>query len=154
MITFRNDHPINFVQAFIERFELQINELTQELSITILYINEQDSRYGYITSNSEPFATNPLFTNPFIVAINEALCEHLSLSQEEKFAMIAHEIGHILDETPREANNQLIREINADQFAINLGLSNELRSGLEKFIQSGNYTDVANDLNARINRLA
>jgi Zn-dependent protease with chaperone function len=68
--------------------------------------------------------------------------------------MLAHEIGHILDKTQRLPNNQLTWEYNADQLAIDLGLSQELKSGLEKIIKSGDYSNENLDIKKRIKKLS
>ena len=55
------------------------------------------------------------------------------LSEEECFACIAHELGHLLDPTP-SINNMPSeeRELNADKIVIELGLQEHLISALKK----------------------
>lgn len=154
MILFKNPQNIELFKTFIEQFDKPINELVKIETITICFINEQHKRYGFVGDANEPFVTNTKINNPTPIGMNEIVCGQLKLTQEEIFAMIAHEIGHILDKTLREANNQLERELNADQFAIKLNLSNQLKSGLEKFIESENYKDVVEDLSERIKKLS
>ena len=152
MITFNNPQNIEVFELFVKQFEIKINEIITEETITIFGINERHELFHYVASKNDPFATNPIMT-PLVVAINEQVCTNLKLIQEEKNAMIAHEIGHILDKTPIDINCQLKREYNADQFAINLNLFNELKTGLEKIIQSGNYSEETEGIKERIKKI-
>jgi len=153
MILFENPQNIEVFKSFITQFENTINDTHNGDTINICGINEVNKRFNYIANNYDPFATNTLFKNPFYIAINEQVCKQLILSQEEQYAMIAHEIGHIIDKSPREINNQLNREYNADQFAIGLDLTNELKSGLEKIIARGNYPEEIEGIKVRIIKL-
>ncbi len=67
----------------------------------------------------------------------------------EQFAMLFHELGHILDHTPRIGNG-FQRELNADQFAVDFGLSEDLATGLTKLVESGRYQETSGDMNRRI----
>lgn len=152
MILFRNPQNIEIFTTFVCQFEKVISDALINNTITICCINEQHKRYGAVATKNDPFATNTALNPPFI-AINEQVCQELSLAQEEQYAMIAHEIGHILDNNPREKNNPLNREYNADQFAIKLELSEELKTGLEKIINSGNYPSETESIKERIKKL-
>ena len=64
---------------------------------------------------------------------NEARCDELEMTDEERFSCIAHELGHYYDDTERNEHNRQIREMNADIFAVSIGLGNSLLSVLYKF---------------------
>ena len=149
MILFKNQQNIEVFNSFVDQFENAINENYNGNTISIVVMNEQHPFFKAIANDNDPFARK--FNN---IAINEQVCHQLNLTQEEKFAMIAHEIGHILDNTPRDMNNQLNREINADEFAIKLNLSKELNTGLEKLIESENYSEENKGLEERIKKLS
>ncbi len=149
MILFKNLQIIEVFNSFGDQFENAINENYNGNTITIVVLNEQHPFFKAIANDNDPFARN--FNN---IAINEQVCQQLNLTQEEKFAMIAHEIGHILDNTPKDINNRLNREYNADQFAVKLNLSKELKTGLEKLIESGDYPEENEGLKERIKKLS
>lgn len=149
MILFKNSQNIEIFKSFVDQFENSINENYNGDRITIAIINELHPHFSCIAYDNDPFAKN--VNN---IAINEQICQQLNLTQEEQYAMIAHEIGHILDNTPREIDNQLYREYNADQFAVKLNLTNELKTGLEKFMKSGNYPEENEAIKERIKKLS
>ena len=152
MILLRNPQNIEIFTSFVYQFEKVMSDELINSTITICCINEHHERYCTVATENDPFATNTSLNPPFI-AINEQVCQELSLTQEEQYAMIAHEIGHILDKSPREKNNPLNREYNADQFASKLELSKELKTGLEKIINSGNYPCETESIKERIKKL-
>ncbi len=149
MILFKNPQNIEVVNSFVDLFENAVNENSVGKTITIVVMNELHPRFSWIAYDNDPFAKNG--NN---IAINEQICQQLNLTQEEQYAMIAHEIGHILDNTPREIDNQLYREYNADQFAVKLNLTNELITGLEKLMESGNNPEENKGLEERIKKLS
>lgn len=152
MIKFKNPQNILIFEWFFEQFGPRINQLYNGEAVSeISGINSKHPISQAILSPSDPFATNVKLT-PLAVALNEPVCISLNLTEEEQYAMIAHEIGHILDSTPRE-DNQPLRERNADQFALRLGLDENLLSGLEKLVKSGAYEGEAEQLKHRIEYL-
>lgn len=72
------------------------------------------------------------------IVINEELCSKLNLTINDKFAAIAHEIGHIMFYFLE--NKQTNEELKADEFACKIGLSAEL-SGLLQKIKDANIYD-------------
>ena len=153
MLQFINRQNIAIFNSFSENFLKVINEIHDGNTITIEIINSQHPFFSAVADSTDPFATNTIM-NPQVITINEQVCLHLNLTQEKQYAIIAHEIGHILDDTARQPNNQLIRECNADQFAVNLGLSQYLISGLEKIIDCSDYSNERAAIICRIKKLA
>lgn len=153
MIQLTCKHNIKIFNSFSDKYLKFINEIHGDNTISIGIINSEDSIFNCVASLEDPFASSTIM-NPVVIAINEEVCIKLKLTQEEQHAMLAHEIGHILDKTQRLPNDQLIREYNADQFAIDLGLSQELKSGLEKIINSGDYSNENLDIKERIKKLS
>ena len=78
---------------------------------------------------------------PFII-FSPRLCAKLDLSVMEKYAAIAHEVGHIVHYFNASLNGacNLIHEIKADEIVARLFLANQLSSLLHKLIESGLYT--------------
>lgn len=92
-------------------------------------------------------------------------CLRFNFSPKEEFALIAHEFGHAyIQENPIQFSDILEEECNADDYAVNLGLGNELKSALEKICKnyqdkSGGFLEILGlrdpkkDLEKRIARL-
>lgn len=100
----------------------------------------------------------PIFHSGEFMAINlnyifydEAACDRIKLSEEERYAFLAHELGHYYDDTSRDLEQQL-REINADDFAVKLGLGRYLASALQK-IQEAVDEETRMLIQERIDRL-
>lgn len=100
---------------------------------------QNNPRYGVVIpgnlmsasfEQNDPFSCN-IHVSPQYIFYNEAKADELGLTEEERFACIAHEIGHYRDNTPLNGSSQE-REYNADDFATQLGLRLPLISALEK----------------------
>lgn len=79
------------------------------------------------------------------IVFNDSLIKSLSLTKEEQFASIAHEIGHILFfylENQHDYPNPQDVEIFADKIACKIGLSVPLLSTIDKLENSGWYSDI------------
>ena len=79
------------------------------------------------------------------IVFNDSLIKSLSLTKEEQFASIAHEIGHILFfyiENQHDYPNPQGVEIFADKIACKIGLSVPLLSTIDKLEHSGWYSDI------------
>lgn len=58
-------------------------------------------------------------------------CSRFNFFPEEEFALIAHEFGHAyIQENLLHFSDKLEEECNADDYAVNLGLGNQLKSAL------------------------
>lgn len=78
--------------------------------------------------------------DPMIIKRYRIQCSRFNFSQGEEFALIAHELGHAyIQENSKQFSYILEEECNADDYAVNLGLGNELKSALEKIRK--NYQD-------------
>jgi hypothetical protein len=89
--------------------------------------------------------------NSNVIFYNEEECDRIKLTEEERYALLAHELGHYYDSTSRELGQQL-REINADDFAVKLGLGCYLASALQK-IQEAVDEETRMLIQERIDRL-
>lgn len=72
------------------------------------------------------------------IIVNEKVCKSFGFSKSELFAIIAHEIGHIIYffSDCKEPDNKQAEEIFADHIAELLGLKNELKEVINKLITS------------------
>lgn len=76
------------------------------------------------------------------IVFSPTLCEDFNFTEKEKWASIAHEIGHIVhyfNENLKGAGSMII-ETKADEVAIKLGLAEFLRSVLRKLKLSTLYS--------------
>lgn len=155
MLNVINDQDIEIFESFLNEFrqllEVQIRQ-KRGTELTVLVGNTDNPKLNArVSIQEDPFSTNTGFREPPIL-INEPTCDTLRLNHRELYAFIAHEFGHILDDTPR-GNDQLEREINADQTSVELGLTQELISGLQKLVDSGLFAAQDQSILSRIQNL-
>ena len=157
MITFVRNPEIQLFTDFIKRFEDA--ELLRNRMERITVVLPEDSLAGGFW-DSEPFAFNRAINNGSIW-YNECKVNEMGLDQDECYACIAHELGHMMDPNQRNLEHQQDREITADRIACELGLGNSMISALNKMIDYYQQPDGAADNNVckdnlqkRINVLA
>ncbi|MES2772926.1 MAG: hypothetical protein V4722_01990 [Bacteroidota bacterium] len=129
---FINVRNIQIFENFFELYGESVNSfLTEPESSEIWVFDSNHPTSGFILHSSDYFACNPslIFKN---IAINEANCDETNLIEGERYAMIAHEIGHLFDARIYEQEEWLQKEISADRMAVTIGLSSQLITGLEK----------------------
>ena len=84
-------------------------------------------------------------SNGYNIFYHEENCNIKNLSILERFAFIAHEIGHIYDTniyTYGDTKDDLRKEINVDLMACKIGLKDYLISGLGKLIDDQNPKEM------------
>ena len=157
MITFVRNPEIQLFTDFIKRFEDA--ELLRNRMERITVVLPEDSLAGAFW-DSEPFAFNKAI-NKGSIWYNEYKVNEIGLDQEECYACIAHELGHMMDPNQRNLEHQQDREIYADSIACKLGLGDSMISALNKMIDYYQQPDGAADNNVckdnlqkRINVLA
>ena len=157
MITFVRNPEIQLFTDFIKRFEDA--ELLRNRMERITVVLPEDSLAGAFW-DSEPFVFNRVI-NKGSIWYNEYKVNEIGLDQEECYACIAHELGHMMDPNQRNLEHQQDREIYADSIACKLGLGNSMISALNKMIDYYQQPDGAADNNVckdnlqeRINVLA
>ena len=157
MITFVRNPEIQLFTDFIKRFEDA--ELLRNRMERITVVLPEDSLAGAFW-DSEPFAFNRAI-NKGSIWYNECKVNEIGLDQEECYACIAHELGHMMDPNQRNLEHQQDREIYADSIACKLGLGDSMISALHKMIDYYQQPDGAADNNVckdnlqkRINVLA
>ena len=149
MITFVRNPEIQLFTDFIKRFEDA--ELLRNRMERITVVLPEDSLAGAFW-DSEPFAFNRAIKNGSIW-YNEYKVNEIGLDQEECYACIAHELGHMMDSSQRNLEHQQDREITADRIACELGLGNSMISALNKMIDYYQQPDGAADNNVCIDNL-
>lgn len=157
MITFVRNPEIQLFTDFINRFEdaKLLRDRTERIAVVV----PGDMLAG-VFCDSEPFAFNKAI-NKGSIWYNECKVNEIDLDQEECYACIAHELGHMMDSSQRNLEHQQDREIYADRIACELGLGNSMISALYKMINYYQQPNGAADdnvckdnLQERINVLA
>ena len=149
MITFVRNPEIQLFTDFIKRFEDA--ELLRNRMERITVVLPEDSLAGAFW-DSEPFAFNRAINNGSIW-YNEYKVNEIGLDQEECYACIAHELGHMMDPNQRNPEHQQDREIYADSIACDLGLGDSMISALHKMIDYYQRSNRAADDNVCIDNL-
>ena len=149
MITFVRNPEIQLFTDFIKRFEDA--ELLRNRMERITVVLPEDSLAGAFW-DSEPFAFNRAINNGSIW-YNECKVNEMGLDQDECYACIAHELGHMMDPNQRNLEHQQDREIYADSIACKLGLGDSMISALHKMIDYYQRSNRAADDNVCIDNL-
>ena len=149
MITFVRNPEIQLFTDFINRFgnAESLRDRTERITVVL----PEDSLAGAFC-DSEPFAFNRAINNGSIW-YNECKVNEIGLDQEECYACIAHELGHMMDPNQRNLEHQQDREITADRIACELGLGNSMISALNKMIDYYQQPNGAADDNVCIDNL-
>lgn len=157
MITFVRNPEIQLFTGFINRFgnAESLRDRTERIAVVV----PGDMLAG-VFCDSEPFAFNKAI-NKGSIWYNEHKVNEIGLDQEECYACIAHELGHMMDSNQRNLEHQQDREFYADSIACKLGLGNSMISALYKMIDYYQQPNGAADdnvckdnLEERINVLA
>lgn len=149
MITFVRNPEIQLFTDFIKRFEDA--ELLRNRTERIAVVVPGDMLAG-VFCDSEPFAFNKAI-NKGSIWYNEHKVNEIGLDQEERYACIAHELGHMMDSSQRNLEHQQKREIYADRITCELGLGDCMISALHKMIDYYQQPNGAADDNVCIEKL-
>lgn len=141
MITFVRNPEIQLFTDFIKRFEDA--ELLRNRTERITVVVPGDFLAGAFW-DSEPFVFNRAI-NKGSIWYNEYKVNEIGLDQEECYACIAHELGHMMDPNQRNPEHQQDREIYADSIACDLGLGDSMISALHKMIDYQQPNGAADD---------
>lgn len=134
--------------------KFQINILTSDEfcsspgDLPMIELNSLDA-FAYSSDLQEDDAA---FTKAGII-INPTQIERLELTEEEQYAAIAHEIGHIIfrfSSLKDHYSDTLGQEVFADLVACEIGLHQQLLTIIHKLINSGMYADTFSLLCDRI----
>ena len=123
MISFRNTRGIMLFQSFIDREEAK--SILGDKNDSFIAVLPSDV-LANIFCNNDYLAINGKY-----IYYNAEKCNEAGLSNEERMACIAHELGHYYDETPKD-DSCIIREMNADRFALDIVPFSSLVSALSK----------------------
>ena len=149
MITFVRNPEIQLFTDFINRFgnAESLRDRTERIAVVV----PGDMLAGAFW-DSEPFVFNRAI-NKGSIWYNEYKVNEIGLDQEECYACIAHELGHMMDPNQRNPEHQQDREIYADSIACKLGLGDSMISALHKMIDYYQRSNRAADDNVCIDNL-
>lgn len=124
---------IPLFENFASTYGNILNAITDD---SIRIVTPMDCYAPLILESNSFFQTNPVLNFKNIGYYKEN-CDAINLTEKERFAMIAHELGHIYNDNCQFNEDELLnKEINADIMAHKLGLKDELVRGLTKIIES------------------
>lgn len=132
MITFKNDSRDLLFSEFFDSYN-QYEQIKNNAGDFRIVFDIKDKMASCFYCD-EPFASNSVIK---AIWYNQSKADEFLLTKEERFACIAHELGHLLDAPRAEGEDQQDREKKADGFAVRLGLAEHLITALEK-LKKGN----------------
>lgn len=154
---FADKYGLNSFQdfySFIQKYGGVIDanyHLLKGISIDVVNpctVSKYNSFFGINDYLDTPYACH---TDMQIVVDNESISNQFT--QDEKHALIAHEIGHLHCSLGGCKCNGFVGETHADNFSCSLGLQSELKSALTKLLGAVQDTSVKSEIVQRINRL-
>ena len=135
--SFNRDYSINAISLCPELADIEIiavhhynsNQSARKI------ITEKDTFAYFLDSNITPKYAE--------IIINVEACELFELTDQEQHAAIAHEIGHVIFQLSSQKDyfQDQIEELFSDDYACKIGLKSSLLSILNKFVNSGFYTE-------------
>lgn len=145
---FTNKYNIQVFEDFMQSFSQKIDSLWSELKDVTIDVYDKESAplktyiinhnvFGDMSGNIDcPFQCYPNFGYQGMIfndiIMRGDLCQKANLSQQEQFALIAHEIGHFVSAYRNTGLRGQKEECYADDMAAKLGLRNDLVSALQK----------------------
>lgn len=147
-MNFTNNYHIKIFDDFYSAYGQQIDKLWPELKDVVIDVYDKDSArlkdyiinrdvFGDMSGEiNSPFQCYPKFQyhnqtfNDIIMRGD--LCNTANLTQQEQFALIAHEIGHFVSSYRNTGLKDQEEERYADDRAAELGLGKDLANALDK----------------------
>lgn len=127
MISFQNDF-----HGFAEHYASKLNTLFPDAEKTIGFLSSDDPRRS-ANCNEAPMVSNPhtSISGVFHIVYDASSIQALGFNENEIFAIVAHEIGHILMPSINKAK-EFENELTCDSYASALGLQISLATALLK----------------------
>ena len=151
---FLNDY-IGFAAKFQRLIENEISFVNSkkgvELNIHFLTRNEYPTLFLQFDENT-PFVCSGTIRikNESLIGYDEKLIQELKLSNDEIYALVLHEIGHLI--YPGETSDELNKEMFCDNFAQRIIGSFAITSALRK-TQSVQSDDISKAIDQRIAKI-
>lgn len=158
MMHFNNQYGIKQFDDFyhIYAYKIAIN-WSELMHVTIDVYNEEHLK-NFVTSLKSMIDKDVLCDTPYMsfcyrqtmngvendIIENTALCQRLHLTDKERYALIAHEIGHFVEKKNSRGNGENEEEIACDGYAVELGLGDSLKTALQKIVDAKICTEEKN----------
>lgn len=170
---FNNHNNIPMFDDFLSNYGTQINALWPQIKGFELEVIDLEHWSDILANSVWEFKPEEVGTTPYYVYLgihkdehtvfhfigqNAEIIEMLGLDEKEKFALIAHEVGHLIAYVDAGCKpiccTDVTEEFFPDDCAVKLGLGDEIKSVLSKMYQSEVYsTDEHLMFDIRRNRL-
>lgn len=154
-----NRENIPLIESFIIRFGKEITTIFEGLEIPkITIIGEKTEFFDSLLINGIVHENGYFGMNGPLIGYRASNVDELNLTEEERFAMIAHEFGHIYhigtDYGKESKTDFLQKELDADKMACRLELTERLISGLRKIMENGECEGGIEQMERRIDELS
>ena len=169
MMKFNNQYGIKSFDDFYHYFAYKIAiNWTELMHETIDVYNEMHLK-DFMTNPKSLMNRDVINDSPYMsfcfrktvngyendIIENTDLCQKLQLTDKEKFALIAHELGHFIERKSHRGDGSNKEEIACDEYVVELGLGNALISALRKIVDANICSEDKNDkIKERIEILA
>lgn len=154
-----NKENIPLIESFITRFGKEITTIFEGKEISkVIIIGEATKFFDAPLINGIVYENGYFGMRDNLIGYRAGNVNELTLTDEERFAMIAHEFGHVynLDTNYGEGNKTdfLKKELDADEMACRLGLTEALISGLMIIMEKGECEGGLEQMQQRIDKLS
>lgn len=152
---FNNNNSIPAVTGFEALYGCQLCRDYPELVDFDIMIYTDQQGNGWIkkldNSNDTPYISNHILNE--IMRCEDAY-NKCNFTMEEEYAILAHELGHIVAGKRGEKSvNNLQEEINADQMAVSIGLVSQMMKAIQKMIDANLKPSNNAEMQQRIDAL-
>lgn len=149
---FQNVNNLPVVTDFEVLYGQQLCNNCPELTNIDIRIYTDKQGDGWIKkwdeSNNSPYTSNHVVNE---IMRSEDVYEKCGFTREEEYAILAHELGHIVTGKRRQKTmNNLQEEKNADQMAVSLGLSGAMKTAIQKMIDLNIHPENNAEMQQRI----
>jgi len=131
-------------QVLVTRYPLLNNTIINVVDIN--HVSSISWVFNPKDYDDSPYGCNTL--DPFYIVDNE-IGFGANLTENEKHALIAHEIGHIYLKLSNKKQGGLVEELDADNFACFIGFQSALKSALIKTAEVTIDHDRKNEIQYR-----
>lgn len=152
ILVFQNRYGHYTFHRFYKTFSLRACLLWPELMRLSIDVYDNHHLKQFMTEPNAFYNADMLKDTPYLsfcyrktaygtyerdIIENSYLCTNLNLTVEERYALIAHELGHFVEYSKQTIfADRLQEESTCDRYAVELGLDVHLKSALQKLLDS------------------
>lgn len=149
---FDNINNLPVVTQFEAIYGAQITQKYPELANKSIKIYTNQLGKGFIKQwddrNDSPYTSNHVVNE---IMRSEEIYNRCGFTVEEEYAILAHELGHMIAGFRGEkVQNNLQEEKNADQMTVNLDLADHMKSAIQKMINLAIHPENNGEMLQRI----